>query len=84
MVAELCKYFRVAIGDVDIISNYLPAVISTYIFDTVSFVKNNILLQEKFVSDYEISSPYLMLEFEKALFYDTTISMVVILCLFIL
>ena len=67
-----------AIGEVDVIMRYLPAVLSEYILDPIEFVRGNIFLQDKFKADYEINSQFLLLEFEKAFFYSLMCGAVII------
>ena len=82
LVIQLCSYFEVAVGEFDLISDLLPSVLTKTILNPNELMKDSLLLQDKFEQNYDIHSPYLILEFEKAIVYGGAIVVLSVIILF--
>jgi cysteine-rich repeat protein len=84
LVRVICGYFKIAVGDLDIIHNYLPAFLRVTIINEDDLDSNSSLFQDSFSEYYDLDSPYLILEFEKTFFYTSALMLFTMPALFLM
>lgn len=65
----MCSFFKVAVGDFDLIKKYVPAVLSNGLLTSSDIRSASSLAQPKYSSYYELDSEFIVIEFEKTLTY---------------
>ncbi len=84
IISALCRYFKIAIGEFDIVKDNLPSILENTVIKVEDMNFESTYLKEKFVTEYDIESPFLVLEFEKFIIYGSCISLIGLVLIFIL
>ncbi len=84
IVLVMGQYFKIAGGDIDFITSNIPLYINARTELSSHVVYKSPLLQEKYMTDYELGSPYILLEMEAQIFMFVVMTLLMFVPLLVL
>ena len=82
-VVTLLSYYRLANGDFNLVEEYVPTPVRTYVLNPDELRTDRTYFRENYKSSYDIDTPFLLLEFEQQMLVSSTLFIALIVILFI-
>ena len=84
VIILLCAYFKIAVGEFEIMEKILPKVLSNTILNEEEIELKSRYLHKKLQDNHDISTPWLLLEFERGVFYGLVTAIIILPVLLLL